>query len=237
MTSPNNKDIPMTISKIPRYDGGNWRTFQFRNGSKLTLTSRGQELLKYNPDLRRVLHGYKDEATASNTKSSNEDELIRNFFRPGGNSRVYKVSDYELLVKEAKKGTRPSLEVALDSMDYLYGACLQYLAPYIRVPDHFGLFIAAETGVEYLLMQKINSGITVKDVIRGRVSVNEEIVKLVEEDFNGLKPKVLDAVQKVRQRFDIPFKNLLTDWTDENVLVDLTTQPRKKPYTLWIIDQ
>lgn len=87
------------------------------------------------------------------------------------------------------------------------------------------------------MMQKINSGITVKDVVRGRVSASDEVKQMVAEEFDGLKPRVFGAVQKVRQHHDIPYKNLLTDWSDENVLVDFTTQPRKKPYTLWVIDQ
>lgn len=232
------EDRSLTPQNMRRYDGSQWRQFDSKTGSQTVLTSRGQELLKYNPELRGLLAAYRDEAVAVlNGKGSEFSSQVRRYFRTGGNSRVYKIGDTELLVKEGIKKNRPSLWKALDSMDYLYGVCLKHLDPYVKVPDHYGLFIPKGYQTEYLLMRKINSGITVEDIVKGRVRVDERIKDEVVQDFSDLKPKVLGAIQKTRQNQAIPYRNLLTDWTDRNVLVDLTTRAREKPYTLWIIDQ
>lgn len=228
----------LTQENMQRYDGSQWRKFDFNTGGQVVLTSRGLELLSYNPGLRHLLQEYRDEAVAViNGNLSESSSQVRSYFRTGGNSRVYKVAGSELLVKEGIKETRPSLWKALDSMDYLYGVCLKHLDPYVRVPDHYGLFIPADYQTEYLLMRKINSGITVQDVVKGRVLVDEGIKAEVAQDFLDLKPKVLGAIQKTRQNQSIPYRNLLSDWTDRNVLVDFTTRAKDKPYTLWIIDQ
>lgn len=221
----------MHIRDIPRYDGGNWREFVFGNGTKAVLTSRGRELFAFNPELRNKLNVYRSEA------EGNISGFMRTKFRPGGNSTVYRLGDTELLIKEGLRGNRPPLWLSLDRMDYLYGVCERFLDPYVKVPDHYALFTPAIGHVEYLLMRKINNGVTVEDVKKGRVAVAESTMESVAEDFLTLKKTIKDAIDRMQHTLKIPYPNLLPDWSESNVLVDFTLQPRDKPYTLWIIDQ
>lgn len=222
-----------------RYDGNQWRRWDLGDGGYVVLTSRGQELLTYNAPLEALLGRYAEEIALVRTDQprSNEDP-VRRFFRVGGNSSIYQVGDADILIKEGKRVDRPSLWESLDRMDYLYGICMSYMHPNVRVPDHFGLYVPADpTESEYMMMRKINNGVTVRDVVRKRLTVSDEIRKQVEQDFSSLRTRLRVAIQETKQHQQIPFRNLLPDWDDDNVLVDFTTHPAAKPYTLWIIDQ
>lgn len=217
---------------IRRYDGSIWRTFEFHDGGELILTARGLELIWANNPLRHLLKDYQEDA-AKNL----DPGKVRRYFRPGGTSTVYRLGNTEILIKEAEIRNKPQLREALERMDYLHGICLKYLDPFVRVPDHYGIFTPANSNTEYLMMRKINDGVTVRDVLRERVIVGKEIREEVEKDYNSLKPKILDAVALASRYQQIPYRFLLSDWKDENVLVDFTLRSADKPYTLWIIDQ
>lgn len=214
-----------------RFDRASWRSFKLSEGGSAILTARGMELLYHNKPLRVLLREYRDEAR------HNTIGKVRKYFRPGGNSTVYKLADTEILIKEGERKGRPPLWNALDRMDYLYGICLQYLDPYVRVPDHYALFSPANSDQEYLMMRKINNGVTVEDVQRGRVSVEDRVREEVNRDFSTLKERVREVINISKSHKQIPYRNLIPDWTPANVLVDLHTRPVNKPYTLWIIDQ
>lgn len=251
MESINSRAVISTRQTESRFDGSVWYSYKFNNGNELTLTSRGQELLSYNPKLRGLIRGYISEAKiAAEVKDMDKNQrdgllnkppIFRTIFRRGGNSEVYHLLDNgvksNLLIKEAERGTRPSLQIALRSMDYLQGVCLRELNPLVGIPDHYALFQDNQNGIEYLLIQRIDDGITVQDILRGRVAVDPNIVKAVEADFSQLKKQVITAISNFRERLNIPYKNLLTDWTDANVLVDLKTRSNIRPYTFKIIDQ
>lgn len=228
------------IENIIRYDGNQWQRKELTNGGSMVLTSRGLELLSFNSPMQTLLQRYKEEVAQVRQGQflPAVDAVARRFFRSGGNSSLYKVGDSEVLIKEGKRAGRPSLWESLDRMDYLYGICMGYLDPDVRVPDHYGLYTPPDpTEPEYLMMRKINNGVTVEDVARKRVSLPDQLKDQVEQDFSSLKTRVRAVIQKVQQFQQIPYRNLLPDWTDANVLVDFTTHTRTRSYTLWIIDQ
>ncbi len=224
-------NISPTHDSMKRSDGSLWKLYNFRGG-QLVLTSRGQELLSHNLNLRRHIQSYKSESRAAQRYGTE-----RIFFRPGGNSEIFKLGETDLLIKEATKNTRSSLWQALDRMDYLYTLCLQNLYPYIRVPEHYGLLIPNEGINDYMLMRKINNGITVMDLIRGRVNVSPDIVSSIKSDFASLKHRIMEASKKTPmfKKYKYPF--ILSDWKEDNVLADLHTVNKDRPYTLWVIDQ
>ncbi len=213
---------------IERYDGSRWRSFALRDRGVLVFTSRGQELLSNNPLLRSILVGYKNEAV------NNRTDEFRRWFRAGGNSDVYTLNSTPLVIKEAS--TAHSVWSALDRMDYLHGICLRSLPNYVRVPDHYAALYSKNLKKQYLVIQKVNDGITVADLINGVVSVDSKEKELAMRDFGGLEEQVIKAIDKSPGRDAMP-KNLLPDWDAGNVVVDFDTSTRLKPFTYWIIDQ
>lgn len=219
-----------TTEYIGRYDGSRWRQFNLGDGGKLILTSRGQEMLAYNPKLRQILLSYKNEAR------SNREGDIRRWFRSGGNSDVFTVSKEEFVVKETS--TAHSAWSALDRMDYLHGICMKFLPAYIRVPDHYGILFAHDLRRQYILMQKVNDGITVADLLNGDIllGVSPGLKRLAIAEFQGLKEKIEQAIERAPGRENMP-NNLLPDWEPNNIIVDFTSPNKWMPFTFWIIDQ
>lgn len=222
---------------IERYDGSRWRRFDLQERGFLVLTSRGQELLSHNPALRKGLLGYKNEA-----KNNNEGG-IRKWFKAGGNGDVYLVGNTPLVIKEAS--TAHSVWSAMDRMDYLYGICARYLPKYIKVPDHYGILTAPDLKRQYLIMQKVNEGLTVADLENGLYTTVQTYLKdLAIREFKGsdserkpsLEARVREAIEKTPGKEYMP-KNLLPDWDAGNVIVDFDTPNKEMPFTFWIIDQ
>lgn len=215
---------------LDRYDGSRWRLFELPSGGKLVLTARGSELLSFNPTLRHTLLDYRREAR------SNQAHSARQWFRAGGNSDIYQVGQSGMVIKEAS--TAHSVWFALDRMDYLEGICRRHLPSYIRVPDHYGVLIPGSGARQYLLMEKVNEGLTVADLKEGvnGVDMPDWMKKLAIKEFEGLETKVKEAIDKATGRNFMP-KNLLPDWDAGNVIVDQSTPRKDMPFTFWIIDQ
>lgn len=218
---------------IERFDGSRWRIFTLPSGGRVVLTSRGNEILSYNPQLRHVLMEYKRDAQTRNENG------LRKWFRAGGNSDVYTVGNTDLVVKEAS--TSHSVWSALDRMDYLQGIAVRHLPTYIRVPDHYGIVFPRNGGHfnrQYMLIQKVNEGLTVADLKNKDVKVDmpEWMKELALKEFETLEEKVQEAIDKATGRDFMP-KNLLPDWDAGNVIVDLSTPRKEMPFTFWIIDQ
>lgn len=222
------KGLPKT-EYIERFDGSRWRKFDLNRGGVLILTTRGQQLLSFNPQLRHSVLDYRNDARA------NIEGYIRKWFKAGGNSDVYSFNGHPILVKEAS--TAHSLWSALDRMDYLYGICEKFLPPHIKVPDMYGILYAPDLKKQYLLMQKVNEGLTVADLIKnGYPEMDNDLKSKVIEEFQGLEDRVRQAIEVAPGRQYMP-KNLLPDWDAGNVVVDFSTPTKEIPFTFWIIDQ
>lgn len=222
------KGLP-TSEYLERYDGSRWRRFDLHEGGFLVLTTRGQELLSHNPELRKKLLGYRNEARRG------ENSEHRKWFKAGGNSDVYTLGDYPMVIKEAS--TAHSAWSALDRMDYLFGICVRSLPPHIRVPDHYGVLTSRNLRKQYLLIQKVNDGLTVADLVEGDAFAPRPYLKdLVLREFDGLEDKVKKAIDKTPGRQYMP-TNLLPDWDSGNTIVDFDTPTTTMPFTFWIIDQ
>ncbi len=225
-------ELQASISEyLERYDGSRWKKYETPTGGVLILTTRGQELMSYNPILRKKIIDYK------NLVKDDAENDLRKWFRAGGNGDVYTLGEDPLVVKEAS--TAHSLWSSLDRMDYLHGICLKQLPAHIRVPEHYGIFFSRSPRVrrQYSLMEKVNDGLTVADLINGQgtnwpLKEREQAMS----EFQGLEEVVRDAIKKAPNRDMLP-GNLLPDWDAGNTIVDFYTPTRAKPFTFWIIDQ
>lgn len=211
---------------LDRFDGSKWRVYDV-DGGHLVLTQNGQHLLSKNPSIASALRTYRDEAL-----NPVVSPIIRRPFRHGGNSDVYDVGDTGLVIKEA--GNEQSIWFALERLDYLYGICEQSLPPHIRVPEHLGALFSKNLDKQFLLMEKINNGLTIQDVVDD--GSEPEKAKIVETAFEGAKLLLDEAIVAHATDDGYPH-SLLVDWHEGNVIVDFAKPAGDYPFTLYIIDQ
>ncbi|MAG59378.1 hypothetical protein CMO96_01125 [Candidatus Woesebacteria bacterium] len=212
-----------------RFDRRRWRLFWIEGGTAV-FTSSGRKLLFGDTNLRREFGKYKNELE---TRSGNPE--FRRWFKSGGNSDVYTLGDHPIVIKEGQPGK--SLWSALDRMDYLHWVCEEFLPPHVRVPDHYGGIFSRRLKIEYLIMEKINDGITVEDVVHnGQLQIDPEIREAVKDTFSEAKVMLDRSIQQ-QSLEELIGMELLPDWHEGNVLVDFENPKGKVPFTLWIIDQ
>lgn len=220
---------------LQRFDGHRWRIFDIDSG-KVIVTACGQELLQNGRLLRAALGDYK---TAVRFGRGNG---IRTWFRSGANSDVYSLGNLPIVVKEAS--TSHSVWSALDRMDHLFWICQSFMPAHIRVAKHYGAIFSANLRRQYLIVEKINAGLTVQDVADGNhdESVTKQVGKIggpsvVVNEYCRIKKQLDITIDAHRASgVDLP-NNLLPDWEKNNVVVDLTQPTPYMPFTLCIIDQ
>lgn len=211
---------------LDRFDGSKWRVYDV-DGGHLVLTQNGQHLLSKNPSLGGALRRYRHEVL-----NPQDSPFVRKPFRHGGNSDVYDVGDTGLVMKEA--GNRQSIWFALERLDYLYGICEQSLPPHIRVPEHYGALFSTNLDRQFLLMEKVNNGITIQDVVDN--GSDPKKVEMIKTAFNGARSLLDEAIARHAKDDGYPH-SLLVDWHEGNVVVDFGKPAGEYPFTLYIIDQ
>ncbi len=215
-----------TSTTLDRFDGSRWRMFDL-NGGNLVLTQNGQELVSKRPSVLTDLKGYRHELLNPGMPAS-----MRRPFRHGGNSDVYEVGDTDLVIKEA--GNEQSVWFSLERLDYLYGICEESLPPFIRVPEHYGALFSAKLDRQFLLMQKVNNGFTIQDLLDD--NSNPQRAGMVKGAFDRAKSLLDQAIKRHELEDGYPHR-LLTDWHEGNVIVDFEKPTNEYPFTLYVIDQ
>ncbi len=148
----------LKLRTIERFDRSKWR--QYESAQHIFyLTGTGRQLL-LKRGINHILRSYIEDFASDRT----HDGPTRKFLAEGANSKVYSAGD-DLVVKESKaNGT--SLWPALERMDRLFDAVQKHCPRWIDIPDHYGLMVSKQdTTQEFLLMQKIDHGVTAGDVI------------------------------------------------------------------------
>ena len=183
-----------TMETLPQFDGSVWRRYDFPESTFL-LTSEGRQLL----NARRIgnlLREYADEARDGRTV----DRDVRKFLVEAGNSRVFTVGDTEMVVKERKMSGEP-LEPALERMDALLHVVQTRCPRWIDIPKHYGIFTYKPTGQEFMLLEKIDGGVTAGDILGyGEQQPREDhLEEEVERNFGEVTPELK---KEVRDQFD-----------------------------------
>ena len=235
----------MLIKKevLTQPDGAHWEMFDV-SGGKAVLTSKGKELFRERPQTWRDLRSYRKKAAGK--KPPGKDPNIRRHFASGGNSDVYTAGE-GLVMKEAKPAGG-SLFFTVDRMDRLLNVIESQVPRWIDIPSHYGLLFSNNLERQYLLMQRIDSGVTVEHILNPGALTEDQATNL-EVAFPGLSQGEQDDV---RERFEDAGRILtsaldeagyepssyLTDWHEGNVLVErLETPVADSPHKMWVIDQ
>lgn len=217
---------------IDRPAHSQWRVFNIARGQAV-VTAVGQEYIHNDPSLLFAFRTYKQDVTDHTNNS-------RQWLKSGGNSDVYTL-DHPANVVVKEQSTAQSLWSALNRMDHLYHLTTEYVDPnVVRVVKALGAVFSGQLRRQYLVMEKINSGLTVEDVKEGRYQqeygyTNEERNQILAQ-FEEAKRQLDGAIAKHAQG-DAADMNLLPDWHEGNVLVDFTTPTEQKRYSMVLVDQ
>lgn len=196
-------------------DVSDWRFFPIENGH-VVVTDSGKEKVKDDGEILRLLRHYKNDIR---DVMSN----VRHHLKSGGNSDVYNCGDLTV-VKEAL-GTQ-SAYYAMQRAENVRCLCEQVLPDYVKVPAHYALVTSTNLTRQYLIMEKVNEGVTIEDIKERNIypEYRDDIVNT----FNELKNKLRD-IEGVDQ--------IITDFHEGNIVVDFSTPSSEKPYTFWLLDQ
>lgn len=203
-------------------DNIHYRQFDIKGG-QILLTAEGDKLL-HSRSILSKLQKYLEEIR---TKNSHPDSRI--YLREGGNGRVYLVGDLPLAIKEMSNSK--STESTLARLEILRRASKAFPA-HIKVPIHYGILSTGILDKEYLLMEKINDGLNVMDIIDQPERFGDAGTLAIKA-YNKAKDEVI--VSLTEQGLDPDL--YIEDWKEENVLVDFSKPSSPLPFTLWIIDQ
>ena len=150
---------PLKMRTAEKFDGSIWRMYESPD-SLVLLTGSGRHLMAAG-GIASLLHRYRDDYYAG--AENNTD--TRQFLAEGGNARIFSVGDRRLAVKEKRPGSNDDLFAALERMDRLVHAVIKHCPGWIGVPDHYGIVMPKENkSKQFMLMEKIDQGVTVGDV-------------------------------------------------------------------------
>lgn len=234
--------------RTTRFDGAIWEHHQIGDGN-LTVTSAGRDLLVERPGTRQAILDYMAEAAL---KRESPDG-IRRYLAEGNHARVYAVGDSGLVMKERKSIVADALWPAIQRMDYLAHIIQAHCPRWIDIPAHYGVYQTDNThGKEYMLMEKVDDGVTVGDVLGAHDMPREPHIgaavlrifdgasvhtqSVVAEKFEEMKDFLKDGLRvEGRNPYDY-----LTD-IDHNrynaIVEPLTTPVAGSEYKLTLIDQ
>lgn len=224
-----------------RPDGAMWRRFAIDDG-EVVLTSRGRELFANNPEIREELHEYRRLAIMGKVGT---DGAMRSFFAEGTNARVYTLND-NLLVKEASRNGM-NMSKALRRMDTIKAIIELGMPNWISMPVHYGLIRSRRLEHQYMLMDRVDAGITVEHIIDPEISLVErrgveaEMGPITAADRAEVAMRYAEVEQILTQGLadagHIP-GDYLTDWQPRNVVVErLATPVAGSNFRLSVIDQ
>lgn len=206
------------------HNGMPFRQFDI-DGGHILLTPEGNQLL-HDKDVLERLRKYIEEIQAP---EHNPESPSRIYLRQGGNAFIYLLGDLPLAVKEMSNSK--SAESALARLAVLQRAAKNFPS-YVQVPLHYGALSSTRLGKEYLLMDKINDGLNVMDILEQPERFGDA-GSLAVAQYHQAKGDIERAL--INQGLDP--EEYMSDWKEENVLVDFSRPVASLPFTLWLIDQ
>jgi hypothetical protein len=187
----------LKMQTVERFDGSFWRQYESPE-SLIILTSAGRELFgqgRIGPALTAYVDEYLSEAAGKlDPRTPN-----RRYLADGGSAKVFTVGTHELVIKEAKP-LGDQLLPALQRMDMLIGAVEQHCPRWIDIPKHYGVLISKhDPRKQFMLIEKIDCGVTVGDVLNyGKEPREEHLETHVERIFG---PELSAVQAEVARRF------------------------------------
>jgi hypothetical protein len=229
-----------------KFDGSVWRQYESQD-AVIILTGMGRELMPRS-GLAKVLGRYVCDLSAGREEPCN----TRRYLASGGNARVFSVDDLPLVVKETTEGGDQLLP-ALERMDGLFHAIENHCPRWIDIPKHYGLLIPkADPLRQYLLMEKIDDGVSVGDIYRyGHTPREPHLEAAIQEHFGIVTPElnneVMGRYKQIRRELHSALlaerlnpDNYMPDidYNLDNVLVERRATPiAGSLIKFWVIDQ
>jgi hypothetical protein len=188
---------------------------------------------------------------------------IRSILGSQGNGSVYALGRTGIAVKEANSSH--SIHMSTERMDRLYqlfeeGKKKNLIPGWISIPKHYGYLtppMSARNNRQYLIMEQVDAGVTVEDIIsisdRGATErekvekrfgypVSDQDVEDIKNqwvEFNNILVSIVeDSNKNLDKENQKTFKQWMPDIHEGNVLVDVIKTPVDgKKFKFWIIDQ
>ncbi len=185
----------MKMRTFEQFDGSEWRQYE-SDRAIILLTGTGRKLVA-GQNIGRLLRHYADDYH----HGREADTDTRRFMAEGGSARIFSLGDTSLAVKE-KRLLGDDLFASLYRMDRLIDAVdnydpgknAAYDPSWIGVPQHYGIIAMKEdTRKQFMLMQKIDNGVTVGDVLGYHHEPREQHLK---ESIDNLYGGVTDEFQE-----------------------------------------
>jgi len=238
---------------VEQADGAKWAVFENAHDNReyTILTSAGQELLQGQDsgELRSLIQRYRA-VELGGLALLGDDPNIRQELGRGREAIVYSMGPYAVREKIGIQDVYPALS-ELQRMDEINSVIELGLPRWLNLPVHYALHSRPDPlePKTYILMDRIDSGVTVEDIIdypdidptraarletylgaSGIEGAKEAIPELYGAAYQALA-EAIEAAGKDPAKF-------LTDWEPRNALVEqLKTPVAGSNYSLSVIDQ
>jgi len=236
---------PLKMTTFEKFDGSVWRQYESPD-ALILLTEQGRKLAAAE-SISRLLRSY------SYDYQADKEELdTRRFIAEGGNARVFSVKEARLAVKE-KRPAGDDLFESLYRMDRLYHAVTHHCPDWIGIPKHYGIVALKEdTAKQFLLMEKIDEGVTVGDILHYRSVPREPHLKESTERLHG--PITDEVIEEAAGRYEMILghlrKALMAEYLKPETYIpdidhnpyNIVVEPMANPdednsLKYWVIDQ
>lgn len=237
--------------EIVRPDGAVWYDYDLECGEVL-VTQQGDRLFLEHPEVKTDLYAYIQLALGDMTISR---AGVRTFFEADSNSRIYNLNaskyENELLVKETNGSSMRESLYRLDKIKEIIdmNRTNNNFPNWIDVPIHYGMVAGDTLPSQFVLMQGIDNGINVRDVVNfgelnakerlGVIAVLGEVTPEMQEEVREGFTRAEDLLNNViaEETYQDP-KRLLSDWHTGNVVLEQLAEPIDgNNFRYWVIDQ
>lgn len=199
MEVPVSGETPLKMRTFEKFDGSTWRQYESPD-ALILLTGVGRRLMAAG-NIGRLLHLYADDY--ANWEDPEKAKRTRRFLAAGGHAQVYSVGNSPFAVKERiPEPDKDQLFAAINRMDQLIYAVDKHCPGWIGVPQHYGIImLKRDIDRQYMLMQKIDEGVTVGDVLGRQNAHRPTAMKYVAEHlFHPITP---DLKEEIAGRYGI----------------------------------
>lgn len=245
------------VQEIVRPDGDVWyKTHKYC--ADLLITSKGNDLLSKDPKIENDVELYIKLALIENKKGGSQvlNNGIRSYFSEDTNGIVYNLNQRkygnDLLVKETNGHSMNDALYRLDRIKQIIDKRRSEgrFPLWIDVPDHYGLVTGKSLPSQFVIMQGIDAGINVRDVIKDFDSFSGIERQGVTSSLGNIDTKVIDEIRVgyeltghilteaiAEETQQVPTK-LLSDWHEGNVVLERLVEPLEgSNFRYWVIDQ
>lgn len=249
MPAQNSEGFPSRWTN-EQFDGSRWRQYE-TDDAIILLTAVGRSLAAKG-GLSKAIRAYRDDFIAG----TEGPEHTRQPLASGGNAKVFSVNGDQLAIKEARldPGT-DQLWPAMLRMDRLKGAIESHSPHWVGLPKQYGLLVPLQNPrQQFMLMEKIDSGVTVGDIINYPDDVEHRPADMpdrVRREFGHVTPELQDEIGnrfetlKATLRAALVAEDLSSDKylpdidnNEFNVLVEPLDAPvAGSNHKFWVIDQ